>query len=358
MARKDKTRYDNEIRRYKENLEFRKKGGTSLPKRPMSAYLAFSNQRRAALKTKYPNASNADLSKMLAKTWKEAPLEVKNVYIEEEARLRAQYIVDIAPWKNKKKAKKMGQRDIEHSNVELNHCEDLDCAKLSGATSERGLDPILRAQKMVAPPVPLCTRLEDRHTPNESEQRAHQEQIKRAYLPPELSLQHIRGLCESRSRIAAMRVQAENSFALSEEGTTVLPTSAFMSTRDDRPLTHKDMLRTAPLIQLQPHYQPTQLPRREFPTAIHLPWHSRLLLNQQLREPAGTYYISELPAASPRTGSLLGPSDLYQYERSVQFPSLVTVPVVAPVCISSANPNADVWERYQDARMQYISRMR
>ncbi|KAL7561494.1 hypothetical protein ACA910_016293 [Epithemia clementina (nom. ined.)] len=43
------------------------------PKRPMPAFLAFFNKRRKSLKRQYLCASNADLSKMLAKTWREAP---------------------------------------------------------------------------------------------------------------------------------------------------------------------------------------------------------------------------------------------------------------------------------------------
>jgi len=41
------------------------------PKRPMSAFLAYSNSRRAGLKRDHPKSTNADLSRMLSKTWKE-----------------------------------------------------------------------------------------------------------------------------------------------------------------------------------------------------------------------------------------------------------------------------------------------
>lgn len=39
----------------------------------MSAFLAYSNGRRAALKREHPKSTNADLSRMLSKTWKELP---------------------------------------------------------------------------------------------------------------------------------------------------------------------------------------------------------------------------------------------------------------------------------------------
>ena len=68
----------------------------------ISAYLAYSNKRRAALKRLYPDATNAELSKMLSKAWREADPAIKAEYIEEEARLRAEYNIAMMPWRSKK----------------------------------------------------------------------------------------------------------------------------------------------------------------------------------------------------------------------------------------------------------------
>lgn len=73
----------------------------SAPKRPMSAFLAFSNKRRAGLKREHPEATNADLSKMLSKTWREAPDELRKKYTDEEAELRSHYKVEMAKWRKK-----------------------------------------------------------------------------------------------------------------------------------------------------------------------------------------------------------------------------------------------------------------
>ena len=80
------------------------------PKRPMSAFLAFSNKRRAGLKREHPDATNADLSKMLSKTWKTAPDELKKKYMEEEAALRATYKVEMAKWRKKAADEKKVER--------------------------------------------------------------------------------------------------------------------------------------------------------------------------------------------------------------------------------------------------------
>jgi HMG (high mobility group) box len=62
----------------------------------------FSNSRRAQFRKTYPNATNGEISSILAKVWKEAPPEAKTEYIEREARLREQYKRDLAAWEEAK----------------------------------------------------------------------------------------------------------------------------------------------------------------------------------------------------------------------------------------------------------------
>lgn len=105
----DKDRYDADMAAFKHYQKLhnavpakKMKKDPDAPKRPMSAFLAFSNQRRAALKRTTPDATNSDLSKMLSVAWKEASPEFKSEYIEQEARLRAQYKINILAWRKKK----------------------------------------------------------------------------------------------------------------------------------------------------------------------------------------------------------------------------------------------------------------
>jgi hypothetical protein len=109
-ARIDKARYEEEMAEYRTNIKINGGGNGFIPKRPMSAYLAYSNKRRAALKRMYPDATNAELSKMLAAAWKTAPLDVKAEYVEDEARLRALYNHAITPYRNKKPKKPRKKR--------------------------------------------------------------------------------------------------------------------------------------------------------------------------------------------------------------------------------------------------------
>ena len=113
-ARKDKARYEVEKAMYKGPWKVpankRTPKDPSAPKRPMSAFLAFSNKRRAALKRQHPDATNADLSKMLSKTWKEAEPSLRQKYMDEEAELRQQYKVEMAKWRKKVAEEKKAER--------------------------------------------------------------------------------------------------------------------------------------------------------------------------------------------------------------------------------------------------------
>jgi hypothetical protein len=113
-ARKDKARYEVEKAMYKGPWKIpankRTPKDPTAPKRPMSAFLAFSNKRRAALKRQTPDATNADLSKMLSVTWKEAPDELRKKYMEEEAELRQKYKIAMAAWRRKVADEKKEER--------------------------------------------------------------------------------------------------------------------------------------------------------------------------------------------------------------------------------------------------------
>lgn len=113
-ARKDKARYEVEKAMYKGPWKIpankRTPKDPSAPKRPMSAFLAYSNKRRAGLKRENPNATNADLSKMLSKKWKEEAPEVKKQYTDEEAELRSNYKIEMGKWRKKVAEEKKAER--------------------------------------------------------------------------------------------------------------------------------------------------------------------------------------------------------------------------------------------------------
>lgn len=122
-AEQDRARYETEKANYKGPWKIpahnkRSTKDPSAPKRPMSAFLAYSNSRRAGLKRKNPKATNADLSKMLSKSWKELDATERAKYMEEEAALRAKYKTDMAVWRKKAAKQKKAER-VEREEHEV-----------------------------------------------------------------------------------------------------------------------------------------------------------------------------------------------------------------------------------------------
>jgi hypothetical protein len=103
MSRKDKARYEVEKTMYKGAwtvpIGYKRPKDATAPKRPMPAFFAFSNKRRAMVKAQIPDASNAQVSKALSQMWKEAPYVLREQYKHEEAELGRKYKVDIAEWR-------------------------------------------------------------------------------------------------------------------------------------------------------------------------------------------------------------------------------------------------------------------
>ena len=109
-ARLDRERYEVEKSMYKgpwkvpasqKSKVKARRTDADAPKRPMSSFLSYSNSKRAALRKTNPYLTNGDMSKMLAKMWREAPDEEKREHIEREERLREIYLKDMAAWRER-----------------------------------------------------------------------------------------------------------------------------------------------------------------------------------------------------------------------------------------------------------------
>lgn len=123
QGRKDKIRYEQEMEEYRESLVrmgLQQPGSEQPPRRPSSAYLSFSNERRREFKKKFPLATNSELSGLLSKAWKEAPPEIVKKYRDEEKRQRDWYHEAIRPWKNNpgSTSKKQKRAKISASSTE------------------------------------------------------------------------------------------------------------------------------------------------------------------------------------------------------------------------------------------------
>jgi len=131
LAKVDRARYEEERRNYKGPWKVavsrKPHKDPNAPKRPMSAFLMYSNGRRAAVKKENPEFSNGEISRLLSEMWRSAPDEERQKYIKEEFELRQKYKVNIAQWR-KEAEEKEKQRIAEQEEEELNapsHRDDM-----------------------------------------------------------------------------------------------------------------------------------------------------------------------------------------------------------------------------------------
>jgi hypothetical protein len=105
IAARDKERFEMEKAMYKGPwkvpISAKPTKDPDAPKRPMSAFLSFSNCKRSCVKRENPKVPNAGISRLLAKLWSDAPEEERKFHIEQEFRLRQKYKGEIAAWKEK-----------------------------------------------------------------------------------------------------------------------------------------------------------------------------------------------------------------------------------------------------------------
>lgn len=110
MARQDRARYEREKAAYKGPWKVPSSKNPTAPKRPASAFLAFSNERRRDVSQDNPDLSSAEISGLLSKMWKEAPTPVRDKFREEERQRREQYKKDLSEWSEKQTSENdMGQ---------------------------------------------------------------------------------------------------------------------------------------------------------------------------------------------------------------------------------------------------------
>lgn len=110
----DKKRYEVEKAMYtgpwKIPASKRARKDPNAPKRPMSAFLAYSQKMRSVVKNENQHLSNTEISKLLAEMWRNAPEDIRQEYIEQESKQRQIYKVNMDEWRTKQEEALMTQR--------------------------------------------------------------------------------------------------------------------------------------------------------------------------------------------------------------------------------------------------------
>jgi len=114
----DKERYNLEKEKYKGPWQVpykRTKKNPDAPKRPMSAFLHYSKDKRSNTKEQHPEKKNVDISRLLGQMWHKTSPEEKAPYVQEERTERGKYNVNLAAW-NKKESKRKKDEIAKNSN--------------------------------------------------------------------------------------------------------------------------------------------------------------------------------------------------------------------------------------------------
>lgn len=108
-AEADKRRYKLEKERYTGPWQVpfkRAKKNPNAPKRPMSAFLYFSQEKRSMIKEQNPGLKNTEISRVLGQMWKNAPEAERTPHIEHEKMEREKYKAEMATWREKEEERK------------------------------------------------------------------------------------------------------------------------------------------------------------------------------------------------------------------------------------------------------------
>lgn len=108
-AKIDKERYNLEKEKYTGPWQVpytRPKKDPNAPKRPMSAFLYFSQVKRRSIREANPGVRNTEISRVLGDLWKKSSTEERAPHIEKEAIERRKYKIDIAKWREEDAVRK------------------------------------------------------------------------------------------------------------------------------------------------------------------------------------------------------------------------------------------------------------
>lgn len=120
-AKIDKERYNAEKERYTGPWQVpwkRAKKDPNAPKRPMSAFLYYSQVKRSHIKQQNPGLKNTEISRVLGKMWQSASQEERSPHILREREEREKYKIRMAQWRKDEARRKEEEMKKQEEQVQ------------------------------------------------------------------------------------------------------------------------------------------------------------------------------------------------------------------------------------------------
>jgi hypothetical protein len=171
VAAKDKQRYMVEKASYTGPWQIpfkRAKKDPTAPKRPMSAFLHFSQGKRSKIKEQQPDIKNTEVSRLLGEMWRNCSEEERKPYVEKEKEERVVYKIAMAEWKvehekrreeehNLKQQQQQDRQHLEEARQLANHRHQYMTAQQgSGAGNGQQVQHLPQTMQFMPPPaIPL-----------------------------------------------------------------------------------------------------------------------------------------------------------------------------------------------------------
>lgn len=102
IAQRDRERFEREKAVYTGPWKVPDVKDPHAPKKPMSAFLAFGNERRKTVAEANPSLSNTEISHVLSRLWRDCPPDIKQKYKDREAKERAEFKKVREAWEQQK----------------------------------------------------------------------------------------------------------------------------------------------------------------------------------------------------------------------------------------------------------------
>ena len=154
IAAKDKQRYMVEKASYTGPWQVpwkRAKKDPSAPKRPMSAFLYFSQGKRKSIKDANPELKNTEVSRLLGEMWRGAAMEERQPHIDKEKKEREKYKIAIAAWRKEYERKKEEQRK-QQAEQQAQWSRQYTEANDAAAAQQQAMPPMQYAPYQHPPP--------------------------------------------------------------------------------------------------------------------------------------------------------------------------------------------------------------